>query len=261
MLPNAGVLNYGQGVIEGMQARRAEDGRLLTFRPLCHAKRMQAGAKRLAMPPVPTAHFVDAIRRVVLANAQWVPDPGEGGLYLRPLLIGSGDTAGAGPASSYQFVVYTSPRPNSDSGDPGMLSLEVSSDHHRAAPGGSGDIKAIGNYAAALMPKLQSEARGKNGLLYLDARGHQSIEEADHTNVFFVKDGVMLTPALSGTLLPGITRDSILTLARARGLEVREQDIDVDLAMSADECFVTGTAAGVIPVGSLARKEATKRIV
>ena len=249
--PAAAVLNYGQGLFEGMKAYRTVRERIVTFRPEANAERMQMGARRLGMPEVPTELYIEAIQTVVASNARWVPPMGKGALYVRPLLLGTGPRLGVSPAPSYTFVVYTSPVGPYFKGGLSPISLLVSDRYHRAAPGGSGGVKAIGNYAPGMMPSKEAKADGYAEVIYLDAEHHRFVEEVGAANFFCIHEGRVLTSELTGTILPGVTRQSIIELARARGYEVVETRVDVDVALESDECFCTGTAAVISPIGSI----------
>ena len=206
MSPAAGVLNYGQGLFEGMKAFRTSKNRIVFFRPEENARRMQRGADRLKMPPVPESIFVDAVEQVVAANNHWVPPTGKGAMYVRPLLMGSGPVLGVSPAPSYTFLIYVTPVGPYFKGGMNAIDLLISEHHHRAAPGGSGGVKAIGNYAPGMKPSKEAKALGYAEVIYLDAETHTSIEEVGAANFFCVKDNVLYTPSLTGTILPGITR-------------------------------------------------------
>ncbi len=249
--PAAGVLNYGQGLFEGMKAYRTAEGRLVFFRPEENARRMQAGADRLKMPPVPESVFIDAVEQVVDANRDWVPPVGKGAMYVRPILFGSGPILGVAPAPSFTFMVYCTPVGPYFKGGMTAIDLLISEEHHRAAPGGSGGVKAIGNYAPGMLPSKAAKAEGFAEVIYLDAQTHSCIEEVGAANFFCVKDGVLSTPSLTGTILPGITRASVIELARSRGYEVREERVAVEAALDADEAFCCGTAAVISPIGSI----------
>ena len=249
--PAAGVLNYGQGLLEGMKAQRAADGSIVLFRPERNAKRMQDGASRLGIPVVPEEMFLDAVRRTVLENTRWVPPMGKGALYVRPLLMGSGAILGVAPAPEYTFLVYVSPVGPYFKGGLKPISLKVSDEFHRAAPGGSGGVKAIGNYAPGMVPSKNAKADGFAEIIYLDAVHHRYVEEVGAANFFCVSDGVVSTPELTGTILPGVTRESVVEIARDMGYDVREEKVDVDYAMNADECFCAGTAAVISSIGSI----------
>ena len=235
--PAAGVLNYGQGLFEGMKAQRAADDSIVLFRPERNAMRMQEGAKRLGIPPVPEEMFLDAVKQAVLENLRWVPPMGKGALYVRPLLMGSGAILGVAPAPEYRFLVYVSPVGPYFKGGMKPIALKISDEFHRAAPGGSGGVKAIGNYAPGMVPSKMAKEEGYAEIIYLDAVHHRYIEEVGAANFFCVKDGVISTPELTGTILPGVTRASVIEIAASRGYECREERVDVDDALDADECF------------------------
>ena len=221
------------------------------FRPEENARRMQRGADRLKMPPVPESIFVDAVEQVVAANQHWVPPTGKGAMYVRPLLMGSGPVLGVAPAPSYTFLIYVTPVGPYFKGGMSAINLLISEHHHRAAPGGSGGVKAIGNYAPGMKPSKDAKAQGYAEVIYLDAETHTNIEEVGAANFFCVKDGVLYTPELTGTILPGITRDSIIQLARHVGYEVIEGPVSAAFAVDADEAFCCGTAAVISPIGSI----------
>ena len=249
--PAAGVLNYGQGLFEGMKAYRTVDGSVVLFRPEHNARRAQRGARRLGMPEVPEEMFLDAVIKTVQENSRWIPPLGKGTLYIRPLLIGSGPILGVAPSPKYTFLIYVSPVGPYFKGGLEPTSLKISEKHHRAAPGGSGGVKAIGNYAPGMVPSKEAKEEGFAEIIYLDAVNNRYIEEVGAANFFCVKDGVLSTPELTGTILGGITRLSIIEIARSKGYEVREEKISVEYALDADECFCTGTAAVVSSIGSI----------
>jgi branched-chain amino acid aminotransferase len=253
MSPAAGVINYGQGLFEGMKAYRTSKGRVVFFRPEENARRMQRGADRLKMPPVPESVFIDAVEQCVQANLKWLPPTGKGAMYVRPLLMGSGPILGVAPAPSYTFLVYVTPVGPYFKGGVTAIDLLISEEHHRAAPGGSGGVKAIGNYAPGMMPSRKAKAAGYAEVIYLDAETHSFVEEVGAANFFCVKDGVLYTPELTGTILPGITRNSIIELARHNGIEVIETKVEATFAMDADEAFCCGTAAVISPIGSITK--------
>jgi len=249
--PAAGILNYGQGLFEGMKAQRTSDGEVVLFRPDRNCARLAAGAKRLGMPPVPEDIFLNAVNSVVASNARWVPPSGRGALYIRPCLMGSGGILGVAPAPEFTFMIYVCPVGPYFKGGLSPIALEVSDEYHRAAPGGSGGIKAIGNYAPGMMPSKNAKKNGFAEVLYLDAVEHRYIEEVGAANFFCVKNGVVYSPLLTGTILPGITRMSVLQLAADQGHQVREERIDISFALDADEAFCTGTAAVIAPIGEI----------
>lgn len=256
--PAAAVLHYAQEIFEGLKAYRLGDGGIALFRPEANAQRFNASAERLAMPALPEDVFVAAIRELVAADADWFPTVEGGSLYLRPFMIATEAFLGVRPAKQYKFVVIASPAGNYFKSGAPAVSIWVS-DYTRAAPGGTGAAKCGGNYAASLVPTAEAFARGHDQVLFLDAAEHKWIEELGGMNLFFVfADGTLRTPPLGGTILPGITRASLIALARDEGLTVSEEPYSLD-AWRADadtgalvETFACGTAAVVTPVGKVA---------
>ncbi|XP_059431495.1 branched-chain amino acid aminotransferase 2, chloroplastic-like [Corylus avellana] len=249
--PSAGVLNYGQGLFEGLKAYRKQDGNILLFRPEENALRMRLGAERMCMPSPTVEQFVEAVKATVLANKRWVPPPGKGALYIRPLIMGSGAVLGLAPAPEFTFLVYVSPVGNYFKEGVAPIHLVVEHELHRATPGGTGSVKTIGNYAAVLKALSAAKAKGYSDVLYLDCVHKRYLEEVSACNIFVVKDNVISTPAIKGTILPGITRKSIIDIARSQGFQVEERHVAVDELLDADEVFCTGTAVVVSPVGSI----------
>ncbi|XP_078436836.1 branched-chain-amino-acid aminotransferase 3, chloroplastic-like [Wolffia australiana] len=249
--PSAGVLNYGQGLFEGLKAYRKHDGSILLFRPEENAQRMIDGAERLCMPAPPADQFVEAVKETVLANKRWVPPAGKGSLYIRPLLLGSGPILGLAPAPEYVFLIYVSPVGNYFKEGLAPINLIVASDYHRATPGGTGNVKTIGNYASVLKAQAAAKNKGYSDVLYLDSVNNKYLEEVSSCNIFVVKGNKISTPATKGTILPGITRKSIIDVARVQGFEVEERLVAVEELLDADEVFCTGTAVVVSPVGSI----------
>ncbi|KAJ0547230.1 putative branched-chain-amino-acid transaminase [Helianthus annuus] len=249
--PAAGVLNYGQGIFEGTKAFRGEDGRILLFRPDQNAVRMQIGAERMCMESPSIQQFVDAVKQTAIANKRWIPPSGKGSLYLRPLLIGSGPTLGVSPAPEYTFLVYASPVGNYFKEGTAPLNLCVNTEYHRATRGGAGGVKSITNYAPVIKAMLKAKEQGFSDVLYLDSVHKKYIEEVSSCNIFLVKGNTISTPATVGTILEGITRKSIIDIARDLGYKVEERLVAVDELMEADEVFTTGTAVSVASVGSV----------
>ncbi|KAH9625967.1 hypothetical protein KSS87_022367 [Heliosperma pusillum] len=249
--PSAGVLNYGQGIFEGMKVIRREDGRVVLFRPEQNALRMQVGAERMCMPSPSVHQFVDAVKQTALANKRWIPPPGKGSLYMRPLLIGTGPILGLAPAPEYTFLIYSSPVGNYFKAGTAALNLYVDTEYDRASRGGTGAIKTISNYGPALKPLIRAKSRGFSDVLYLDSVHGKYVEEVSSCNVFLVKGNSISTPPAKGTILPGITRKSIIEIARDLGYKVEERPITIDELLQADEVFGTGTAVVVSPVGSI----------
>lgn len=257
--PAAAVLHYAQEIFEGLKAYRLDDGTMALFRPHDNARRFNASARRLAMPEVPEDAFVEAVRQLVLADRAWFPRVEGGSLYLRPFMIATEPFLGVRPAKQYKFLVICSPAGSYFKGGAPAVTVWVSEDYTRAAPGGTGAAKCGGNYAASLVPHAQAVAHGADQVCFLDAAEHQWVEELGGMNVFFAfDDGSLITPPLSGTILAGVTRDSLIQLAREEGLDVREERYSL-AQWRADaasgrlvECFACGTAAVVTPIGRVA---------
>lgn len=249
--PAAGVLNYGQGLFEGLKAQRTKAGKIVLFRPAENARRMAEGAQRICMPAFPEERFVEAAKNVVRKNVDYVPPYGKGSLYIRPCLWGTGPILGVAPAPEYTFVIFTSPVGPYFKGGFKPIKLEITHEYHRAAGKGTGNIKCIGNYVGGMLPALKTKARGFNECLYLDASEEKYIEEVGTANFFCVKGRTVMTPSL-GSILPGITRKSILKIAgEVMGLEAVEKRLSVEEALAADEAFCAGTATVVSSIGSI----------
>ncbi|KAI9201243.1 hypothetical protein LWI28_020643 [Acer negundo] len=249
--PSAGVLNYGQGLYESTKAYKTKDGRVLLFRPDQHAMRLKMGAERLCMSSPSIDQFVNAVKEIAHANKRWVPPPGKGSLYMRPLLMGSGPVLGLAPAPEYTFLIFASPVGNYFKEGTAPLNLYIEEEFVRATPGGAGGVKTIGNYAPVLKAITRAKSRGFTDVLYLDAVNRKYLEEVSSCNIFIVKGNVISTPATNGTILEGVTRKSIMDIARDHGYQVEERAIPVDELVNADEVFCTGTAVVVGPVGSI----------
>jgi branched-chain amino acid aminotransferase len=259
--PAAAVLHYAQEIFEGLKAYRLADGTMALFRPQANARRFNASARRLAMPELPEDLFIEAIRQLVAIDADWFPSVEGGSLYLRPFMIATEAFLGVRPAKEYKFIVIASPAGNYFKSGAPAVSIWVS-DYTRAAPGGTGAAKCGGNYAASLVPTAEAFAQGHDQVLFLDAAEHRWVEELGGMNLFFVMaDGRIVTPPLTGTILPGVTRDSLLTLAAEAGLTVSEEPYSLD-QWRADaasgallETFACGTAAVVTAVGKVAGRD------
>ena len=248
----AGVLQYAQTVFEGMKAYTTEDGRIVVFRPDLNAKRMVDSAKRLEMPPFPEERFVDAIEKVVKANAEYVPPYGSGAtLYLRPYMFGSNPVIGVKPANEYQFRIFATPVGPYFKGGAKPVTICIS-DFDRAAPHGTGHIKAGLNYAMSLHAIVTAHANGFDENMYLDSATRTKVEETGGANFIFVtKDNKVVTPH-SNTILPSITRRSLMYIAEHYlGLEVEERDVYVEELKDFAECGLCGTAAAISPVGKV----------
>ncbi|XP_047955700.1 branched-chain-amino-acid aminotransferase 2, chloroplastic-like [Salvia hispanica] len=252
--PAAGVLNYGQGVFEGTKAYRSENGGLFLFRPRENAIRMQFGADRMCMQSPSVDQFIHAVKQTALANRRFIPPPGKGSLYIRPLLIGSGPVLGLAPSPEFTFLVYASPVGNYFKEGTAPISLYVEDEFHRAGRGGAGGVKSVTNYAPVLKAMKRAKDKGFSDVLYLDANNKRDVEEVSASNVFMVKDNVISTPPTKGTILEGITRKSIMDIAQDLGYQVEERSIPIEELLEADEVFCTGTAVSVAPVGSITYK-------
>jgi branched-chain amino acid aminotransferase len=259
--PAAAVLHYAQEIFEGLKAYRLADGSMAMFRPEANAARFNASARRLAMPELPEDLFVASCRELVRTDADWFPSVAGGSLYLRPFMFASEAFLGVRPAKQYRYLVIASPAGNYFKSGAPAVSLWVS-DYTRAAPGGTGAAKCGGNYASSLVPTAEAFERSHDQVLFLDAAEHKWIEELGGMNLFFVfDDGSIVTPPLTGTILPGITRESLIKLACEEGLTAREERYSLD-QWRADaasgrlvEAFACGTAAVVTPVGKVAGRD------
>ena len=248
----AGVLQYAQTVFEGLKAYTTEDGKIVTFRPDLNAERLMDSAARLEMPIFPKERFLDAIDKVVKANYAWVPPYGSGAtLYIRPYMFGFNPVIGVKPANDYQFRVFTTPVGPYFKGGAKPLTIKVS-DFDRAAPNGTGCIKAGLNYAMSLHAIVTAHAEGYDENMYLDPKTRTKVEETGGANFLFVtKDGKVVTPK-SDSILPSITRRSLMQVARDYlGLEAEEREIYFDELKDMAECGLCGTAAVISPVGKI----------
>ncbi|MBD8044366.1 branched-chain amino acid aminotransferase [Arthrobacter sp. Sa2BUA2] len=258
MDPAAAVLHYGQEIFEGLKAYRHQDGSIWTFRPEANAARLNTSARRLALPELPEELFLESLRQLVAVDSDWVPTGDGESLYLRPFMIATEPFLGVRPAREVSYRVIASPAGNYFGGELKPVSIWLSTKYARAGRGGTGEAKCGGNYAASLIAQMEGEANGCKQVLFLDEFNDNAVEELGGMNVFFVfKDGRLVTPALSGTILHGVTRNSVLQLGRDRGLSVEERKITLDEwrdgVASGDitEVFACGTAAVITPVGEL----------
>ena len=256
--PASVVLHYGQTVFEGLKAYRQPDGGVALFRPERNAARLTRSCRRLALPTFPEDAFVAACEQLVRADVAWVPEGEGASLYLRPFMWADEVGLGVRPSESARFQVIASPAGNYFSGPLRPVSLWLSQEYVRAAPGGTGAAKCGGNYAASLVAQQEAIENGCDQVVFLDAVEHRWLEELGGMNVFLVlDDGTLVTPDINGTILDGITRDSVITLARERGHVVEERRVDVDewRKGAADgrvvEVFACGTAAVLTPIGAL----------
>jgi branched-chain amino acid aminotransferase len=259
--PSTAALHYAQSIFEGLKGYAQPDGSVATFRPEANAARFARGARRLAMPPVPEDAFIAAVAALVDADRDWVPTGPDQTLYIRPYQLASEPFLGVRPASEYLFLVIASPAGAYFPRGVHPVSVYLSEDYIRAAPGGTGDVKCAGNYAASLLAQEQAIEAGCDQVVWLDAVEKRYVEEMGGMNLFFVlgsgDDAELVTPELTGTLLPGITRDSLIEVAREMGHRVTERRFSVDewrqgvADGTVTETFACGTAAVITPVGDV----------
>ncbi|MBB5828245.1 branched-chain amino acid aminotransferase [Micromonospora carbonacea] len=256
MDPASAVLHYAQEIFEGLKAYRLADGSITMFRPEANAARFVDSARRMAMPELPPELFVDSLRRLVDIDRDWIPEGDGASLYLRPFMIASEVFLGVRPSNEYLYVVIASPAGSYFSGGAKPVTVWVSPDYTRAAPGGTGAAKCGGNYAASLAAQAEAIEAGCDQVVFLDAVERRYVDELGGMNVFFVyDDDTLVTPPLTGTILPGITRDALLTLAAEAGHRVEERpvsfaDWEADAASGRlREAFACGTAAVITPIG------------
>ncbi|MEM8528983.1 MAG: branched-chain amino acid aminotransferase [Bacteroidota bacterium] len=253
--PAAMVLHYGQAIFEGMKAFKNKDGEPIFFRPLEHAKRINASAHRMCMPDFPAELFEDAIHQLVDLDQAWIPQGKDSALYMRPFMIATDEFIGVRPSEKYRFMIFCCPvgayyaKP---------VKLYVEQQYVRAVAGGVGEAKAAGNYAAALRPALEAQQKGYDQVMWTEAPDFKKIQEIGTMNIFFVLDGKVVTPKTNGAILKGITRKSIIAILASKGIEVEERDITIDELVEAHKCgqlqeaFGAGTAAVVSQVELIA---------
>jgi branched-chain amino acid aminotransferase len=254
--PATAVLHYAQEIFEGLKAYHCADGMVRMFRPEANAARFRASAERMAMAQLPEELFLGSLHELIAVDREWIPTTEDASLYLRPFMYASEVFLGVKPSSEYLYLVIASPVGSYFKGGVQPVSVWVSHDYTRAAPGGTGAAKCGGNYATSLVAQAQAVEHGCDQALFLDAVERRYVDELSGMNVFFVyDDGTLVTPPLTGTILPGITRDSIITLARDNGLTVVERPYAYeewrrDAASGAlREAFACGTAAVITPIG------------
>lgn len=256
--PATAVLHYAQEVFEGLKAYRHEDGSIWAFRPYANAERFRQSARRMALPELPEEEFVAAIDLLVRTDQEWVPAGGEKSLYLRPFMFASDVFLGVRPAAHVTFALIASPAGAYFSSGVKPVSIWLSEDYTRAAQGGTGAAKCGGNYAASLLPQREAIENGCEQVAFLDAVERRWVEELGGMNLYFVHDdGHIVTPELTGTILQGVTRDAVLTLAAELGHKVEERRVGIDewregvASGKIAEVFACGTAAVITPVGTL----------
>ena len=259
VLPAApAVAHYGQGIFEGFKAFPRANGGAVIFRPDANHARMNKSCARMAMPEVPASLFVEGTRALVAVDRDWIPASSGSALYIRPVLFGTGEALGVRPSDRFRFVIETCPSAPYFTGCVDLLAEET---YVRAFPGGTGTAKCGGNYAGSMLAAAEAQKRGFHNVLWLDGIHRKYVEEAGLMNVAFVIDGVVVTPPLGGTILAGITRDSVLTLLRDLGVPVEERMISIDEVFEAhaagrlDSAAGIGTAATIAPLGRLRHRD------
>ena len=246
--PSTSAIHYGQAIFEGLKAYKNSKGEVLLFRPQANHKRINISAKRMSMPEIPEDLFIEAIVQLLKIDKDWVPEAEGCSLYIRPLLIGTDEYIGVKPSETYKLIIFTAPV--------GFYYTEpvkvvVETNYIRAVEGGVGYVKASGNYGRSLYPSKLAQQKGYHQIIWTDARHHRYVEESGTMNLMFVTDNVLVTPPLGDTILAGITRDSVLTIARDWGMKVEERKISIDEVAEAiknntlQEAFGTGTAATI----------------
>ena len=259
--PAAMVFHYGQEIFEGLKAYHQPDGGIALFRPDANAKRFKASARRLALPELPEELFIESIKVLVNQDHEWVPTQAGESLYLRPFLIADEVGLGVRPSNSARYLLIASPVGPFFKGGIKPVTVWISTEYVRAAPGGTGAAKCGGNYAASLVAQAQAAEKGCDQVVWLDAVERRWIEEMGGMNLYFVKgsgaSATVMTPALTGTLLPGVTRDSLLAVAHDLGYKTEEGKLSVDdwregvASGEITEVFACGTAAVITPVGAV----------
>lgn len=257
LAPSAMVFHYGQEMFEGLKAYRGENGEAFLFRPDMNAKRANASNDRLCIPQIPEEDFVQAIKTVVAVDKDWIPtDPGTS-LYIRPFVIATDEFLGVAPSKTYLFIIILSPSGAYYESGLAPVGIWIEDEYVRAVRGGIGFAKTGGNYAASLIAQVKAHDGGYSQVLWLDGVERKYIEEVGAMNIMFKINGKIVTPMLNGSILPGITRNSVLFLCRQWGMEVEERKVSVDELIEAqkngtlEEVFGTGTAAVISPVGKL----------
>lgn len=261
--PAASVLHYGQEIFEGLKAYRHADGSIWSFRPDANARRMQASARRMALPELPEEYFIESLRQLVAVDGDWVPTAPETSLYLRPFMFAKEAFLGVRPAHKVAYYVIASPACAYFPGGVSPVSIWLSTEYSRAGKGGTGAAKTGGNYAASLVAQAEAAEHGCQQVLFLDSVEGRYLEELGGMNIVLVKrDGTLVTPQ-SASILPGITRDSVLHLAEDRGHTVERRQVSIDEwregVANGDivEAFACGTAAVITPIGMISARDFT----
>ncbi len=255
--PATMVLHYGQAMFEGMKAYRAPDGRALLFRPDMNARRVNVTNRRLCIPALPEEDFLQAVKAIVKTEKDWIPgDPGTS-LYIRPFIIATDAYLGVAPSKTYLFIIILCPVGAYYAGGLSPVGIWIEDEYVRAVRGGMGFAKTGGNYAGSLIGQVKAHDEGYAQVLWLDGIERKYIEEVGAMNIFFKINGTLVTPELNGSILPGVTRDSVIKLCASWGIPVEERRVSLEELLDAqqdgslEEVFGTGTAAVISPVGQL----------
>lgn len=254
MSPATSVLHYGQSIFEGMKAYKNEKNEILIFRPEAHAKRLNRSGERLCMPEFPEDLFMEGLSQLLKIDEAWIPPKAGNSLYIRPFMYASDEFIGVRPSKTYKFIIFTGPVAGYYKGNVKVL---IETNYVRAAEGGIGFAKSGGNYAASLLPARIASEKGYQQLLWTDSKEHKYFEESGTMNIMFQIEGKLITPPLGTSILAGITRDSIITLARSWGITVEERKIDIDEVIGAvkagklEDAFGTGTAAVITHIDAI----------
>jgi len=255
--PSHMVLHYGQETFEGLKAYKDGNGEVFLFRPEMNAQRLNASNRRMCIPEIPVEYFIDSIKALVKLDSRWIPQAPGTSLYIRPFVFATDPSLKVYPAHSYKFMVILSPVSAYYKEGLDPVKIYVETNYVRAAVGGVGYAKTGGNYGGSLVAQEEAKRKGYSQVLWLDSKEHKYVEEVGTMNVFFVIGGKLITPSLSGSILPGVTRDSVLTIAKSMNYCVEERKISIDEVIESiadgtlTESFGTGTAAVISPVGEL----------
>ena len=257
MSPAAMVFHYGQEMFEGLKAYKGVDGKVRLFRPDMNAKRTNDTNDRLCIPRLPVEDFVEAVKAVVKVDEDWIPTEEGTSLYIRPFIIATDEFLGVAPSKTYKFIIILAPSGAYYESGLAPVGIWIEDEYVRAVKGGMGFAKTGGNYAASLIAQVKAHDDGYSQVLCLDGVERKYIEEVGAMNIFFKIDGKIVTPMLNGSILPGVTRNSVIQLCKKMGYEVEERRISAEELIQAqkagklEECFGTGTAAVISPVGKL----------
>lgn len=258
MTPANITLHYGQSIFEGMKAFKNQDGVPTLFRPEMHAKRLNASAARMCMPDVPEDLFLQGLNELIGIDHAWIPTGSDSSLYVRPFMFGTQEKIGVKPSSSYKFIIFTAPvGPYYDK----PIKLIAANQYVRAVPGGVGEAKAAGNYAAGLLPTQEAHDAGFDQIMWTDNRDYQQVQECGTMNIFFIIGDTVVTPETNGAILKGITRNTLIHLLRDKGIKVEERAVTIKEIVAAHEAgtlkdvFGAGTAAVIAPVSEISYYE------